>query len=309
MELTVVVVTYNSASIVDATITAVRGAVTHLDAEILVVDDASSDATCAVAERSLGADGLLIRMPVNLGYGAAVNLGAKQARGEYLLMMNDDVLVTRATIDRLLATLRDSPSLAMVGPRLTNPDGSPTSTMYRWVPGWRYELGRIKHRLTGARWSTSIPEGAEVAEVGVLFAACALVKTEFFRHLGGFNDAFFIYGQDLDFSKRASSANRAVAVDTRVAAIHHQDEAFARRPKGRAFADLVRRARDTYYRIWLPRPSRMALNLLRTIGRDDQPRRLLYHLRRSVYDGPSLRHLRRPPPLSADPKASLDSDV
>lgn len=145
-----------------------------------------------------------------------------------------------------------------------------------------------------------------MAEVGVLFAACALVETEFFRHLGGFNDAFFIYGQDLDFSRRASSANRAVAVDTRVAAIHHQDEAFGRRPKGRAFGDRVRKARNIYYRIWLPRPSRMALNLLLAIGRDDQPRRLLFHLRRAVYDGPSLRHVRHPPSLSPEPIGLAD---
>ena len=297
MLLTVVVVTYNSAVAIEQTLASVRDAVSHLDSEIFVIDNASSDGSASVAERILGHQGMVVRMSEDLGYGTGINVGARRARGRFLLMMNDDVIVTSASIDRLIATLEEHPTIAMVGPLLCHPDGSPTYSMYRWAPGWRDELAKVLDRLMGTVVRTTVPDGVDVVEVGVLFGACALIEAEFFRSIGGFNEVFFLYGEDLDLSRRIVSLGRDVAVDTRAVAIHHQDEDLARRPKGRAFFKRVVQARDTYYRIWMSRPSRLLLNLWHTIGRNEQPYRAAYHLTRAIRDGPSLRRLRRPTPL------------
>lgn len=304
MLLTVVVVTYNSAVAIEQTLASVRDAVSHLDSEILVIDNASSDGSASVAERILGEQGTVLRMSEDLGYGTAINEGARRARGKYLLMMNDDVTVTAASIDRLISTLQEHPTVAMVGPLLCYPDGSPTYTMFRLAPGWRDEFARVRDRLMGTAVRTTLPDDVEIVEVGVLFGACALIETEFFRSIGGFNEVFFVYGEDLDLSRRIASLGRDVAVDTRATAIHHQDEDLARRPKGREFFKRVAGARDTYYRIWLSRPSRMLLNLWHTIGRNEQPYRAVYHLTRAIRDGTSLRQLRRP--LSLEPKTRWD---
>lgn len=301
MLLTVVVVAYNSAAAIKHTLASLRDVVSHLDSEIVVIDNASSDGSAAVAERILGEDGIVLQMSENLGYGAAINEGARRARGRYLLVMNDDVIVAPASIDRLIATLQEHPRLAMVGPLLCHPDGSPTYTMFRWVPGWRDELARVRDRLQGTAVRTTLPKKVEIAEVGVLFAACGLIETEFFLDIGGFNEAFFLYGEDLDLSRRIASLGRDVAVDTRAVVIHHQDQDLDRRLKGWEFSERVLGARNTYYRIWLLRPSRILLNLWHTIGRDNQPHRAIYHLTRAIYDGASLRRLRRPTPLEPIP--------
>lgn len=297
MLLTVVVVTYNSAVAIEQTLASVRDAVSHLDSEIFVIDNASSDGSASVAERILGHQGIVVRMSEDLGYGTGINVGARRARGRYLLMMNDDVIVTSASIDRLIATLQEHPTTAMVGPLLCHPDGSPTYTMHRWAPGWRDELAKVRDRLMGTAVRTTVPDGVDVVEVGVLFGACALIEAEFFRNIGGFNEVFFVYGEDLDLSRRIVSFGRDVAVDTRAFAIHHQYEDLARRPKGRDFFKRVVQARDTYYRIWMSRPSRMLLHLWHIIGRNDQPYRAVHHLNHAIRDGTSLRRLRRPTPL------------
>ena len=67
MLLTIVVVTYNSADAIEHTLVSVRDAVSHLDSEILVIDNASSDGSAAVAERILGEHGAVLRMPENIG--------------------------------------------------------------------------------------------------------------------------------------------------------------------------------------------------------------------------------------------------
>jgi N-acetylglucosaminyl-diphospho-decaprenol L-rhamnosyltransferase len=296
MLLTVVVVTYNSAIAIEQTLASVTDAVSHLDAEIFVIDNASSDGSASVAERILGEQGTVVRMSEDLGYGTGINVGARRARGRYLLMMNDDVIVTSASIDRLISTLQEHPTVAMVGPLLCHPDGSPTYTMYRWSPGWRDELAKARDRLMGTSVRTTVPDG-DVVEVEVLFCACALIDTGFFRSIGGFNEVFFVYGEDLDLSRRITSVGLNVAVDTRAVAIHHQDEDLARRPKGRGFFERVVDANDTYYRIWLSRPSRVLLHLWHMIGRNDQPYRAVYHLNHAIRRGTALRRQRWPDPL------------
>lgn len=298
MLLTVVVVAYNSASAIEQTLASLLDAVSELDSEIILIDNASSDGTVALAERTLGDQGRVIQMTEDLGFGAGVNEGARRARGKYLLMMNDDVIVAPGNIDRLITTLQEHQTVAMVGPVLCHPDGSPTHSMHRWTPGWRDEISKARDRALGTAVRTTIPMGVEVVEVGVLFAACAVIETEFFLQIGGFNDAFFIYGQDLDLSRRITSLGRAVALDTRAFAIHYQDEELARRPKGREFSERLMDARDIYYRIWLSRPSQVLLHLWHTIGRDNQPFRAIYHVKRAFRLGPSLRRLRRPSPLN-----------
>jgi GT2 family glycosyltransferase len=296
MLLTVVVVTYNSAVAIEQTLASVRDAVSHLDAEIYVIDNASSDGSASVAERILGEQGIVVRMSEDLGYGTAINEGARQARGKYLLMMNDDVTVTPDSIDRLIETLKEHPTIAIVGPLLCHPDGSPTYTMYRWAPGWRDELAKVRDRLVGTSVRTTVPDG-DIVEVEVLLGACALIESQFFRNIGGFNEVFFMYGEDLDLCRRITSLGLDVAVDTRAFAIHHQDEELARRPKGQGFFKRVVDARDTYYRIWLSRPSRVLLHLWHMIGRNDQPFRALYHLNHALRRETSLRRQRWPDPL------------
>ena len=80
---------------------------------------------------------------------------------------------------------------------------------------------------------------------------------------------------------------------------HVVDEDLDRRPKGWEFSKRLRESRETYYRIWLSRPSRILLNAWHMVGRDHQPSRAVYHLKKALSGGPSTPNMRRPAPLES----------
>lgn len=293
MDLTVVTVAFNSDDIIAQTVSHLEAATAHLDTEILVVDNASADETAARAAQELRR-GRVLHLSENIGFGPGVNHGARHARGRRLLIMNDDVLVDRACIDRLLETLESDPAIGVVGPRLVYPDGSPAPTYRFQLPGWGGEAARVIQRLHKKRRPLSTNEPSTV---GLVLAACAMTETRVFRQMGGFNEIFFLYGEDIDFCRRLASVGRHAVVEPRAVAIHNQAVSAPRRPTGTEFSDRILRARDTYYRIWITRPSRILLNLYRALGPTDQPYRFKFHSRRAIWDGPSLRSLRTPEPL------------
>lgn len=131
----------------------------------------------------------------------------------------------------------------------------------------------------------------------MLVCACVMGRAEVLRGIGGFNDVFFMYGEDIDICRRLVAHGYKLMTVPTALALHQRDVAPGRRPRGHDFSERILEARNTYYRIWLPRWQRILVNLWRAIGPSDQPFRLRYHLAKAVWDGASLRHLRDLPVL------------
>jgi len=144
---------------------------------------------------------------------------------------------------------------------------------------------------------TNYPVSGSPIDVGLLIAACLMGNTAVLRSIGGFNTSFFFYGEDIDLCQRLHATGYRCVLVPEAGAVHHSEMATDRRYRGRTFALKILKARDTYYRIWMSRPSRMLLNLYRALGPTDQPLRMTFHLPRAIYDGPSVRDLRHLPPL------------
>ena len=133
-----------------------------------------------------------------------------------------------------------------------------------------------------------------------LVAACVLVDTDLARRLGGFNEEFFLYGEDIDFGKRLSEYDyKSVTVPD--AMCRHIGEAST----SVAFSSSARTSRQiagrsVYYRLWLPRWLRILVYLRRAFGISGQPSRMKQFLRLALWDGPSIRDRRFPPALEVD---------
>lgn len=206
MNFDVVVVTYESAG-------HVRRCLEPLptDTRVFVVDNASSDASAEVATE-LGAE--VIRNATNRGFAAAANQGASRGTADTVLFLNPDATITAVDLERLHAGLETDPSVAIVGPRLVRSDGS---EQRGWWPlpsaaeTWREALGlrRLRPVQLG-------PEGEAPFVVG----ACLLVRRRAFEQLGGFDEAFWLYGEEADLCRRAWDAGwRVRYVDAATA--HH----------------------------------------------------------------------------------------
>jgi N-acetylglucosaminyl-diphospho-decaprenol L-rhamnosyltransferase len=180
---------------------------------VVVVDNGSTDgAPEAVAESRRSVT--LVRSPGNVGYGRAVNLGAQQAGPDeqWLLVCNPDTLATPDTLARLLEAAHRAPRAGALGPRVLDPDGSVYPSA-RALPSIRTGIG---HALLSGVWPSNpwtrryqqrdVSASETAAEVGWLSGAFLLLRREAFEEIGGFDDDFFMYFEDVDLGRRLAEA-------------------------------------------------------------------------------------------------------
>ena len=184
--ISIVIVSYNSGHILGECLGRLPDA-----AEVIVVDNASSDDSICVAEAH---SVRLISLPENVGYGRACNLGAEAASGEFVLFMNPDVRFEKGSIARLAEAAELYPGAAAFAPRLVKPDG-----------GIVYQDSSIlcppPHNKSKPR---HIPAGDCCVEA--MSGAAMLCRREAFLGLGGFDERIFLYYEDDDLCRRLRKA-------------------------------------------------------------------------------------------------------
>jgi N-acetylglucosaminyl-diphospho-decaprenol L-rhamnosyltransferase len=162
----------------------------------------------------------------NIGFGPAVNVAARAARAEFLLLHNPDAVLAPACVEMLLTTARTHPRLAVVAPRLTHGDGSSQVNGGRFS-GWLRELarctgaGRPLRRVRAlARREAFAPPASGPVERPWVSGAVMLVRREALLAVGGFDERFFLYYEDEDLCRRLRRLGWRVAVDATVTATH-----------------------------------------------------------------------------------------
>jgi N-acetylglucosaminyl-diphospho-decaprenol L-rhamnosyltransferase len=207
-DIRVVVVTYRSGEVIGAFLDSVAKA-TSRHYEVVVVDNSATldPGTSAAGRRG---EVTLLRPGRNLGYGAGANRGAHGASARWLLIANPDVSFAPGSLDELLDAVDRWPRAGALGPAIVNPGG----VLYpsaRELPS----LGRgIGHALLGWCWPTNPwtasyrREKADPAEgeAGWLSGACQMVRREAFEQVGGFDEAYFMFMEDVDLDRRLGLA-------------------------------------------------------------------------------------------------------
>jgi GT2 family glycosyltransferase/glycosyltransferase involved in cell wall biosynthesis len=166
------------------------------DARVIVVDNASTDGSVRIAVEA-GAE--VVRGAVNAGFAAGANRGARLGGAPAILFLNPDASIAPADLERLLAVLEREPDTAIVAPRIRLPDGREQRS--RWpipTPGhaWREALGLAS--WGGHRSGTFV------------IGACLLVRRAAFEALHGFDERFWLYGEEADLCRRALDAGWGV---------------------------------------------------------------------------------------------------
>ncbi len=213
--------------------------------EIVVVDNASTDDSVAMVESDFPACRLLA-LPENVGFGAANNRAAAAAGGDQLLLLNSDAWLDDGALPRLSAALDADPRLGLAAPELRYPDGR---RQFAWAPatgvvGEAVQMQR--NRFESRAWAHRVPPRwlRPVLGPGWFSAACILVRRAAFEAIGGFDEGFFLYFEDVDFSLRLRRAGWSLA-SVPGAVAHHVKGGS--RPSGRGELEY-RRAQLHYYR-------------------------------------------------------------
>jgi len=182
--------------------------------EVIVVDDQSSDET---AEKLAGIDGLThLRNEKNLGFVGSCNRGARHARGEFMVLLNNDTQVLDGWLDELIDTFEREPLAGLVGARLIYPDGSLQESggiVFNDGSGWNYGRGK----------QADNPEYLFLREVDYCSGACIALKTQYFHQLGALDERYApAYYEDTDLAFKVRESGFKVFIQPLSAVIHHE---------------------------------------------------------------------------------------
>lgn len=209
IELSIIVVSYNTRDYTTKCLESVLKNTGELSFEIIVIDNASSDDSQQAIHQQLGNKVRLITLDKNVGFGAANNIAAKDARGEYFLLLNPDTVVLDSAINNLLKFAKCNPDAGIWGGKTIFDNGSlnPSSCFARQTV-WSLVCQALG--LTSALRKTSVfnPEGmgswdrSNARHVDIVSGCFLLTKKEHWITLGGFSSDFFMYGEDADLCLR-----------------------------------------------------------------------------------------------------------
>jgi len=210
-DLSVLIVTYNSRRLIDHLLDGLAEQLTGLNAEIVLVDNASHDGTAdRVAERHPSVR--LVRSAQNLGFAAGNNLAAKHANGELLLLLNPDAMPEPGTLARGMALMAAHPQVGLAGARLLGVDGTaqPSARMFPGLMQELFVLSGLAARFPRSRWFGMLDRGwadpDAPAEVDWVPGAFALIRRSLFEVIGGFDERFFLYYEEVDLCRRIKAA-------------------------------------------------------------------------------------------------------
>ncbi len=195
-ECSIIVPVYNNSALtrgcLDAVLSLPRESARH---EIIVVDDASTDATAEVLAHYRSTI-RVVRHATNSGFAKSCNDGAAAANGEFLVFLNNDTVPRQGWLDRLVVYARKHPKAAIIGSKLLFPNH--TIQHAGVIVGRNYYP---RHIYVG--FPSDHPAVNVSRRFQAVTGACMLVRTDLFRELGGFDQAFVNGFEDIDFCFRA----------------------------------------------------------------------------------------------------------
>jgi len=275
----VIIVTYNSAGEIAACLESLAAAATS-PLSIVVVDNASHDGTADLVQSNF-TDVCLIRNDSNKFYAAANNQGLERVSGQYILLLNPDVVLPIGGIEALVAVLERDSRYAAVAPLLAGPDGRRQQSV-REFPDlatlWYDLLGLsflFPHSERFGHWRMGYFDGESERDVAQPMASCLLIRRTVIAEIGLFDERYPMFFNDVDWCKRVWGRGWKIRYTSTVR-VQHLGGASTRQRKIRMiwmshaayFRYLRQSCSDPVWRflaVWLSAPFLFLAAALRTV--------------------------------------------
>jgi GT2 family glycosyltransferase len=242
MQLSVIILNYNVRYFLELCVLSVQKAIQNLDAEIIVIDNNSSDDSCAMIKQRFP-NIKLIENKGNLGFPKGNNIGVKEAKGEFICILNPDTVVAEDTFEKVLSFVSSrarhpersrgtSDDLGIVGCKLIDGTGNFLPESKRGVPTpWVaftkiFGLYKISN-VFGKYYAQHLTEN-QTGKVDILVGAFMVMKRELYNELGGFDENCFMYADDIDLSYRALLLKKQNYYFHETTVIHYKGESTVR---------------------------------------------------------------------------------
>lgn len=212
LQLSVIVVNYNVRDFLHHALVSLQKAMKGLRGEIIVVDNASDDGSVEMVRRRFPSVALIANK-TNFGFAKANNIALDRARGKYLLLINPDTLVQEDTLRVMVEFFDENPDVGLAGCKILNPDGTFQLACRRSFPTPWVAFTKMSGlsslfpntRLFG-RYNLTYLSPDETYEIDAVSGSFMMVRREVYKQVGGLDEAFFMYGEDLDWCYRIQQA-------------------------------------------------------------------------------------------------------
>lgn len=234
LDLSIIIVNYNVKVFLQNLLDSISKASSALKTEIIIVDNASDDGSVEFL-REKYPHVTLIENKSNLGFGKANNIGLKAATGKFILLLNPDTIVAEGTFVKMIEFFNTTPESGLAGCKILNPDGTLQLPCRRSFPGPWTSFTKVTGLSTlfpkskiFARYNLTYLDENQTYEVDAISGSFMMMRKEVYDKVGGFDEQFFMYGEDLDLCYRIQKAGYKVYYVHSTQIIHYKGESTKR---------------------------------------------------------------------------------
>lgn len=249
--LSIVIVTWNGKRYALECLEALHRYESAISPEIIVVDNGSSDGTPA-AIRERFPDVRVIENEANFGFAKANNIGMAVSRGKYVCLVNSDVVIPPGCFEKMIEFMDANSDVGLLGPRMLSPTGGIGASVMRLPTVWNtlccaLGLHRIasESKLLGGFEMAGYPYNT-IDDVEVLTGWFWMIPRAALQQVGGLDERFFMYGEDIDWCQRFHEAGWRVVFFPNAEALHYGAASSGEAPT--RFYVEMRRANLQYFR-------------------------------------------------------------
>ncbi len=234
MDLSIIIVNYNVKEFLQNLLYSINKAAQNISHEIIIVDNSSGDGSVELIQQKFP-DVKLIINKKNLGFGKANNIAMKQANGEHFLLLNPDTLLSEDTLKEMMSFLKKHPDAGVAGCKILNPDGTLQLACRRSFPRPWTSFCKVmglsnlfpKSKIF-AKYNLTYLDENQTYEVDSISGSFMMMKREAYKRTGGFDEDFFMYGEDLDLCYRIQKEGYKVFYVHSAQIIHYKGESTRR---------------------------------------------------------------------------------
>ncbi len=233
-DISVVIVNYNVKDYLYKCLNSIINSNGNLKIEIIVVDNNSTDGSIEFLQTKFN-DVIFVPLNQNLGFGKANNIGIKKSVGKYILLLNPDTLIEDNTLINLYQFMENNIEVGVSTCKILNGDGSFQESCRRGFPTPIAAFSKLfgvqkffpNSKILGQYNLTYLDEN-EINEVEAVSGSFMFFRGELLKKIGGFDEDFFMYGEDLDICYRVKKLNYKIMYVPESSTIHYKGESTKR---------------------------------------------------------------------------------
>ncbi len=229
VDLSIIIVNWNTRNLLEKCLISIYEKPQNLDFEVFVVDNASGDKSVEMVKTGFPQI-KLIDNKENFGFAKANNQAIKQARGEFILLLNPDTEILNDSLEKIISFMRSHIEAGIAGCRILNSDHSLQPSVRRLPDLWSQAVILLKlHRLFPkliSHYLISDFDYSKTQEAEQVMGAFFAVRKEIFEKVGNLDEKFYIWFEEVDFCKRVKDYGKKIYYNAEAEIIHHQGQSF-----------------------------------------------------------------------------------